>query len=293
MGAAFGAKARTKQQAVTLIAIFAFLGAVLSGGEVIKTLGNGIVPSGNITVVYAIVAISAAGISMFIANVLKVPISTSQAAVGAVAGVGIYVGILNVNVLTKIVSWWVITPLVAFFLAFIMGKYIYPVILLWLVDHKSEAKIRNIIGFLLTISGCYVAYSAGANNAANAVGPLVGAGIMDSATGAVIGGLTIGLGAILLGSRVLETVGNGITELCVIRAVFVEFVAALLVHAASIMGIPVSLGEIVTAAIIGIGCANEGLLAARNETVQKIITMWFVSPLMAGAITYGALVVIG
>jgi sulfate permease len=293
MGAAYGAKARTKRQAVILIAIFAFLGAVLSGGEVIKTLGNGIVPSENITIVYAIVAISAAGISMFIANMLKVPISTSQAAVGAVGGLGIYVGILNIDVLMKVVSWWVVTPLVAFFLAFIMGKYFHPVILLWLVDHKSEAKIRNIIGFLLTISGCYVAYSAGANNAANAVGPLVGAGFMDSATGAIIGGLTIGLGAILLGSRVLETVGNDITELCAIRAVFVEFVAAVLVHTASIMGIPVSLGEIVTAAIIGIGCANEGLLAARNETVQKIITMWFVSPLMAGVITYGALVVIG
>ncbi|MBW6518494.1 MAG: inorganic phosphate transporter family protein [ANME-2 cluster archaeon] len=293
MGAAYGAKARTRQQAVILIAIFAFLGAVLSGGEVIKTLGNGIVPSGNITVVYAIVAISAAGISMFIANMLKVPISTSQAAVGAVAGLGIYVGMLDMNVLTRIVSWWVVTPLVAFFLAFIMGKYFHPVILLWIVDHKSEATIRKIIGLLLTISGCYVAYSAGANNAANAVGPLVGAGFMDSGTGAVIGGLTIGVGAILLGSRVLETVGNGITELCAIRAVFVEFVAAVLVHAASIMGIPVSLGEIVTAAIIGIGCANEGLLTARNETVQKIVTMWFVSPLAAGVITYGALVVIG
>ncbi|MCZ7363092.1 MAG: inorganic phosphate transporter, partial [Candidatus Methanoperedens sp.] len=45
MGAAYGAKARTKYQAVVLIGIFSFLGAVLSGGEVIKTLGKGILPS--------------------------------------------------------------------------------------------------------------------------------------------------------------------------------------------------------------------------------------------------------
>ena len=61
-----------------------------------------------------------------------------------------------------------------------------------------------------------------------------------------------------------------------------EFVAAIIVHSASVMGIPVSLAEIVTAYIIRIGCANEGLLAARNETVQRILTLWFVSPLELG-----------
>jgi len=109
----------------------------------------------------------------------------------------------------------------------------------------------------------------------------------------VVWGLAIGAGAVVLGSRVQETVAKGITELCVIRAVFMEFVAAIIVHSASIMGIPVSLGETVTAAIIGIGCANEGLLAAKNVTVQRIITMWFVLPLVAGVITYAALLIIG
>lgn len=293
MGAAYGAKARTKNQAVMLIAVFSLLGAVLSGGEVIKTLGHGIVPGSSITVTAAIIAISAAGLSMFIANIIKVPISTSQAAVGAVAGVGIYVGILNTGILLKIVAWWVITPLIAFVLAYIVGKYLHPLILMWLVDHESEESIRKTLAILLTISGCYVAYSAGANNAANAVGPLVGAGFMASSSGALIGGLTIGLGAIILGSRVLDTVGNHITELCVIRAVFVEFVSAIIVHVASIMGIPVSLGEIVTAAIIGIGCANQGLVAAKSETVKKIVSMWFISPLVAGLLTYLVLRMIG
>ncbi|MCL7414523.1 MAG: anion permease [ANME-2 cluster archaeon] len=293
MGAAYGAGARTKRQAVILIAVFSLLGAVLSGGEVIKTLGHGIVPGQSITVAAAIIAVSAAGISMFAANMVKIPVSTSQAAVGAVAGVGVYVGVLNTDVLFDIATWWLVTPIIAFVLAYITGKYLHPVILMWLVDHESEESIRKLINILLTISGCYVAYSAGANNAANAVGPFVGAGIMTPFTGAVVGGLAIGAGAMVLGSRVLETVGKGITELCVIRAVFVEFLAAIIVHSASVMGIPVSLGEIVTASIIGIGCANEGLLAARTVTVQRIITMWFVSPLVAGIITYAALVVVG
>ena len=293
MGAAYGARARTKRQAVILIAFFSLLGAIFSGGEVIKTLGNGIVPGDSITANAAIIAIAAAGLSMFFANMIRVPISTSQAAVGAVGGVGLYVGILNADVLITIAAWWVITPLLAFILAYITGKYLHPLILIWLVDHESEVQIRHIINIMLTISGCYVAYSAGANNAANAVGPLVGAGVMTTGTGALLGGLSIGLGAMVLGSRVLETVGKGITELCVVRAVFVEFVAAILVHTASIMGIPVSLGEIVTASIIGIGCANQGLIATKNDTVRRIIVMWFVSPILAGTLTFFALMVFG
>ncbi len=98
-----------------------------------------------------------------------------------------------------------------------------------------------------------------------------------------------GAGAMLLGSRILDTVGNNITELCVIRAIFVEIIAAVIVHAASILGIPISLGEIVTAAIIGIGCANQGIVATKSDTVKKIVVMWFVSPLFAGAIAYAAI----
>ena len=87
----------------------------------------------------------------------------------------------------------------------------------------------------------------------------------------VVGGLAIVAGAMVFGSRVLEMVVKGITELCVIGAVFVEFVAAIIVHSASVMGIPVSLGEIVTASIIGIGCANEGLLAAGVKRYRGLL----------------------
>jgi PiT family inorganic phosphate transporter/sulfate permease len=168
-----------------------------------------------------------------------------------------------------------------------MGKYIYTDILVWLADHSdSEASIRKVLNGLLTISGCYVAYSAGANNAANAVGPFVGASIIPSLEGAILGGLAIGFGALLMGGRVLDTVGNEICELCVIRAAFVEFISAALVHIASIKGIPVSLGEIVAAGVIGIGCANSGMHIVRSDTVKKILIAWFISPLLAGTVAF-------
>ena len=287
MGAAYGAKVRTKYQAVLLIGVFSLLGAVIGGGAVIKTLGSGILAPGTILMTGAIVAVGASGITVFLANLLRIPISTSQAAVGSVVGIGVFYGssTINLPLLGYIVSWWVVTPILAWLLAYILGKYFYTDILLWLADHsKSEASIRKLLNLLLTISGCYVAYSAGANNAANAVGPFVGAGLIDPLWGSVLGGLTIGFGALIMGGRVLDTVGKEITELCIIRATFVEFTAAILVHVASILGVPVSLGEIVAAGIIGIGCANSGMHIVRGEVVKKILIAWIVSPLLAGAV---------
>lgn len=289
MGAAYGAKVRTKYQAVILIGVFSLLGAIFSGGAVIKTLGSGILLPGTILLNGAIVAVGAAGITVFLANLLRIPISTSQAAVGSVIGIGLFYGFskLNLPLLGYIASWWVVTPVLAWLLAYLMGKYLYTDVLVWLADHSnSEASIRKVLNVLLTISGCYVAYSAGANNAANAVGPFVGAGLIDPLWGAVLGGIAIGFGVLLMGGRVLDTVGKEITELCIIRATFVEFTAAILVHLASILGVPVSLGEIVAAGIIGIGCANNGMHIVRGDVVKKILMAWIISPLLAGAVAF-------
>ncbi|VVB96530.1 Phosphate transporter family protein [uncultured archaeon] len=290
MGAAYGAKVRTKYQAVLLIGTFSFLGAVISGGAVIKTLGSGILPEGTLLLEGAIVAVGAAAITVFLANILRIPVSTSQASVGSIVGIGLFLGAskLNVHTLGTIVVWWVVTPLLAWVLAYLMGKYLYTDILIWIADHsRSEASIKKSLSILLTISGSYVAYTAGANHAGIVVGPFVGAdNTISSFYGAVFGGLAIGFGALLMGGRILDTVGNDICELCVIRATFVEFVAALIVHIATILGIPVSLGEIVTAGVIGIGCANSGMHIIRSTTVKKIMIAWFISPLLAGSVAF-------
>jgi sulfate permease len=296
MGAAYGAKARTKYQAVILIGMFSFLGAILSGGPVIKTLGSGILPDGTILLEGAIVAVGTAGITIFLGNILRIPISTSQASVGALVGIGFFYGAsrLNILLLEKIAIWWVITPVLAWLLAYIMGKFLYTEILFWLTEHSdSEASIRKSLNTLLTVSGSYVAYTAGANHAGIAVGPFIGAqNTFSPFYGAVLGGLAIGFGALLMGGRILDTVGKDICELCAIRATFVEFVSALIVHLATIFGIPVSLGEIVTAGVIGIGCANSGMHILRGNTVKKILIAWFISPLLAGIVAFGLMKII-
>jgi sulfate permease len=289
MGAAYGAKARTKYQAIILIGVFSVLGASLSGGGVIKTLGSGILPSGTILIKGAIIAVGASAITIFLGNILKVPISTSQVAVGSVVGIGLFYGAskLNTVLLGTIVIWWVVTPILAWLLAYLMGKYIYTQVITWLTDHHdSETSIRKSLNAILTLSGCYVAFSVGANHAGIIVGPFVGAGEFPLSYGAVFAGIAIGIGALIMGGRVLDTVGNDICELCVIRAAFVEFTAAIIVNVASIAGIPVSIGEIVASGIIGIGCANSGMHIVKGNVVKKIAVAWVVSPLIAGIVAF-------
>jgi len=98
MGAAYGAKVRTKYQAVFLIGTFSLLGAVISGGEVIKTLGSGILPEGTLLIESAIVAVGIAAMTIFFANILRLPVSTSQAAVGAIVGIGFFLGASKLNI---------------------------------------------------------------------------------------------------------------------------------------------------------------------------------------------------
>lgn len=289
MATAYGAGARSKKEAVILIAVFALLGAFLGGARVIKTLSGGLVPesvlSSHLELVLIVLIIAIFFISW--ANIIRIPIATTHAIVCAVAGVGLYSHALNEKKFFEIVGWWVITPFVAWSLNYLVGKYLYFRTLKFLTDRYSENGIRRILGFLITASGCSVAFSAGSNHAATSIGPLVGMGFINPSFGAILAGLGMGLGAILLGGRVLETVGKEITEICTLRAVSVELVGATLMLLASVFGIPVSLSEITTAGVIGFSCANQGFSAtAENRHVARIALFWFVIPFFAVGASY-------
>lgn len=290
MAAAYGAGARTKREAVILIAVFAILGAIISGGAVIKTLGSGLVPGKTFSETFATVFIVIFVATLFItfANYFKSPIATTHAIVCSIVGIGLYTGGLNTKKFIYIAAWWVLTPSVSFILNYLVGKYLYFRILHRLTTLGSEEKINKLLSILITLSGCYVAFSAGSNNAANAVGAIVGAGVISSSTGAVMAGLGMGLGAILFGGRILDSVGKGITEIGIVRAISIETTGATIIYIASLMGIPVSLNETITSGIIATSCARAGFKkTAKNEHVLRILFFWFVAPFLAVALSYG------
>ena len=289
MATSYGAGVRTKKQAVILIAIFALLGAIIAGAPVVNTMGKGIVPSdvlaNNAGLILIVLIIAILFISW--ANIAKIPIATTHAIVCAIAGIGLYANSLNTDKLLSIVIWWVAGPIVAFLINYMIARFFYFKIIHYLATNYAENRVNALLTIFITFTGIFIAFSGGANNAANAVGPLVGLGIFTSTTGAVIAGVAMGVGAILLGGRVLETVGKEITEICIIRAISVEFTGASIILAASFYGIPVSIAEIITSGIIGFSCAQHGFgVTAQNRHVMRIAFFWFVIPFIAIGLSY-------
>lgn len=281
MGVAYGAGAIKKAwQALLLCAIGVFSGAILGGGEVVKTISSGIMPQEYITVKIVVIILISATSSLFFANLLGIPLSTSEVTVGAVVGVGIAYKVLFVNSLLIIISFWIIVPLVAFIIALIFGKLLYK------LQSRGQLKDRPILTVLLVLAGFFEAFSAGMNNVANAVGPLVGAGLMDVTTGIILGGAFVAIGAMLLGKRVLETNGKKIVRFKKAEGILISSTGALLVGISSIFGLPVPLTQVTSSSIIGMGMAQNGKQIFHQYIVKKIIRIWVVSPIFSLAISY-------
>lgn len=285
MGTAVGARVRTVREAVILVAVFGFLGATIYGGGVIKTIGRGIVPldelSGNVSLVVALAAMFGASLWLQIASYLKIPVSTTHSTVGAVAGAGLAYG--NVTLqwgrLVEVVVAWLVTPLGAGLLAYILYQILRRLILpRWPLEDRT-------FGWLLTASGIYMAFTWGSNDVANATGVMVGAGVLSSTQAALLGGVAIAAGVAMWGPRVMETVGSGITSLQPAMAFIAELAAALNVHIYTALGIPVSTTHAIVGAIVGVGLVH-GRAAVNAKTGRDIMIAWGATPVAAGIVTF-------
>ncbi|MCM3714914.1 inorganic phosphate transporter [Halalkalibacter oceani] len=285
MGPAYGSGALPRKRvAMLLVGIFAFCGA-LAGGEVVRTIGSGIISPEIVDVELVVIILTAACLSLFIANLIGIPLSTSEVVVGAIVGAGIAYQSLYFETLLVIVMFWVIVPVVAFTLALAVGTLIrsgerkYTFL-------KGKGRWRKPLVILLIISGCMEAFAAGMNNVANAIGPLVGAGVIGIQEGILLGGAFVALGAIVLGGKVLETNGKRITSLSLLQGSAVSGIGGTLVIIASIFGLPVPLTQVTTSAIIGMGTVERGFRLWQKNILKQIIKVWVVSPVFSLVLSY-------
>jgi len=289
MGPAFGAGVRSRLQALFLIAVFCTSGAILAGERVVHNVGYGLLKGEGLAGDLAgplVVIIAATGL-IALANLLRAPLSTAHVVVGAIVGLGFCYGTANLTLAGKMVVWWVATPLAALALSYLAGRKLYPLVITWLGRLGRDQTVMRTMAWLLTLSGCWMAFSAGSNSLAKAMGPAVGAEVLAPSQAAVMGGLGMALGALLLGGRVLNTVGKEITKLCPVCAMLVELISASIIFAASRFGMPVSLTEIVTCSVIGFSCAANGLRGtSRNQHVRRILLLWPGAPAAAGLLAF-------
>ena len=285
---AYGGKLIRKKNAIILFGLFVILGAIFLGKNVTLTLGKGLLAKEFMNFDVVLVILGSAALGLFIANILKIPQSTSQVTVGAIVGAGLYFQHLNLKTLfLKILPMWVILPLLSYILTLLVYKLIYPPhhnnLHIYQKIFANEKKVR----LSALVASCYVAFAIGTNNVANAVGPLSAVGILGIASGLFLISPLFGVGAWLMGKGPLQTAGKEIVPLGLLSSTLVSFVTASLLIFASTLGIPQSLVQLNLSAIFAICCLKNGhKYTWDHHIIQRTFIVWFITPLISLGISF-------
>ncbi|OYR39160.1 MULTISPECIES: inorganic phosphate transporter [unclassified Halorubrum] len=289
-GPAVGSGVLSKSGAAALMSIFFFIGAGTLGQRVVTTLGEDLVTGGNVfTLETSIVVLFFIGGALFVGNFAGVPASTSMTAVGAIAGLGLATGTLDRAVMGEIAIWWIVAPIIGFWVSGVVGRYFYPAIDNWVAIDSTEGALfefdrsglvpkpvagpnttrRELFGgFVVIAIGCLMAFSSGTSNIANAIAPLVALDNVEMTPMILLGSAAVAVGAFTIARRTLDTLGNDITDLPLTAAIVVACVSSGIVISLSAVGIPASFVIIATMSIVGLGWGR----ATRTVTVRQGIS---------------------
>jgi PiT family inorganic phosphate transporter len=308
-GSAVGSKMVSFRKAAIIASVFVILGAVIQGAGASDTLGKlGAVNAigGSFTVALA------AAITVYIMTKFGLPVSTTQAIVGAIIGWNLFTrNHTNTGTLTQIVSTWVSGPIIG--AAFAVILYI---ILKAIKKYSSMHLIRfeTFIRTGLIIVGAFGAYSLGANNIANVMGVFIPAfNLQDLNLGLftlssaqqlfLLGGLAIAAGILTYSKKVMETVGNNIVELSSEAALVAVLAQALVLFIFSstwlsaifvkiglppIPMVPVSSSQVIIGCVIGIGL-YKGARNINFRILGEISAGWLATPIFSGLLAFVSL----
>lgn len=319
---AFGTAVATRvvkyRTAIIIIAILVIIGAFVAGdGNINKVsqlaTGNKVsasvqeveaaIESGMLgdlrlkSALKAFIIFTCAGLTVFIMSYLKFPVSANQSVTGAIIGWGLCyadysdpeVLAVNLSQLSKFVSTWVLNPLGALLISFIMVFLVKRFIEIKLITLASYDKIIKI-GYLA--AGAFASYSIGVNSSANVTAlyyDATGSGanlLTDAHLTATIGGIAIALGVLTFSRRVMMTVGGAIAELSQVDGfVVIIAMATTILLMEKLMSIPVSTSQAVVGAVIGAGLVT-GSQNVNFGVFKRIAIAWVSSPTVAGVLTY-------
>ncbi|MGM0667902.1 MAG: inorganic phosphate transporter [Bacteroidota bacterium] len=305
-GSAVGSRMISFIKAAVIASVFLIIGAVFQGAGATETLGRlGAVNAmgGSFTV-----ALSAA-LTVYFMTRLSIPVSTTQAIVGAIIGWNLFTGSrTDLTSLTTIVTTWVTGP--------VLGGLFAMLLYIVIKKFKRKAKIHLIryesfVRTGLIIVGAFGAYSLGANNIANVMGVFVPALDLESIDlgfmvlgGSqqlfLLGALAIAAGIFTYSGRVMKTVGKNIYELSSDSALIVvlahsivlfifsssslsEFISGLGLPAIPL--VPVSSSQVIVGSIVGIGIL-KGTRNINFKVLGGIASGWLTTPIIAGIISF-------
>lgn len=265
--------------AIMLISGFVLIGAVLEGPKCFATVGK----LSKLSSTTAFVAALAAAITVALMSYLSLPVSTSQAIIGGLLGVGMVYGFADFGKLYTVVICWVLTPIGAMIVSIVLYK------VLSLLFEKAILDLR-IQSFFLTggliVAGCYGAYALGANNVANVTGVYVGSGLLTPFSASLIGGLSIASGVLTYSWKVMRTIGMRIVPMDAYSAFVSTLSEAITIHVFTQVGVPVSASQAIVGAVVGVGIIKDVKTVSKKMLVEIGIG-WISTPLLSGLLSYG------
>ncbi len=305
-GSAVGSKMITFRRAAIIASIAVILGAVLQGAGTSDTLGK----LGSINAIGGSFTLAlAAAITVYSMTKFSLPVSTTQAIVGAIIGWNLFTGnTTDSGTLSKIIVTWVSGP--------VLGALFSILLYMLIAKFKKSVRIHLITfeSYLksgLIIVGAFGAYSLGANNIANVMGVFIPAfnlqeldlGLFSLSSNQqlfLLGGIAISVGIITYSRRVMDTIGGNIVELTSEAALVVVLAQSLVLFIFSstalanllvriglppIPLVPVSSSQVIVGCVIGIGLYR----GARNinfRMLGEIGIGWIATPIVSGLISF-------
>jgi inorganic phosphate transporter, PiT family len=308
-GSAVGSRMVSFRKAAIIASIFVILGSVIQGAGASSTLGKlGAVNAlgGSFTVALA------AAITVYLMIKIAIPVSTTQAIVGAIIGWNLFTGNhTDTRTLSQIVSTWISGPIIGAIFAVLLY------ILLKAIKKNLNIHLIRFESFIRTgliVVGAFGAYSLGANNIANVMGVFIPAfnlqeldlGIFTLSSAQqlfLLGGMAIAAGILTYSNRVMEVVGSSIVELSSEAALVAVLAQALVLFIFSSSGlsslftriglppipmVPVSSTQVIIGSVIGIGL-YKGARNINFRILGEIAIGWVVTPLSSGILAYFSL----
>ena len=267
--------------ALAITAMAEFLGPFLFGVVVAKTIGDQVVQSGVLT----LDAIAACLVGAIAWNLITwffgLPGSSSHALIGGLVGAVIAqagINAIKVSGLYRVLIALIASPIIGFAFGFLITRLIYFLI------QNATPRINEFFKRAQFFTALALASSHGANDSQKTMGII--------ALSLVIGGVLpafqvplwviaasaagIAIGSSFGGWRLIRTLGGRFYKIRPLHSFSTQLTSALVLLSASLFGVPVSISQVVSSAIIGVG-ASERISKVRWSVAGDIITSWVIT----------------
>lgn len=309
-------KVLTPRQAILWAAFWNLVGA-LAGTAVAATVGKGLVDTNFVTMATVLAALLSAIVWGLFTWWLGLPSSSSHALVGGLCGAALGTAnnwdVLKWHVVEngshaglwpKIVLPMVASPILGF-----IGGAVLMLLLLAVLRKATPYFVRVVFGKAQLISAGFMGYSHGHNDAQKTMGIITLALFTGTQSGAfeelpgwlhflytpefsvprwvmVTCALTMAAGTAAGGWRIIRTMGHKMVKLQPVHGFAAETTAALIIHGASVAGVPLSTTHVISTSIMGVG-ASKRLSAVKWGLVGKIVWAWVLTLPLTGLLGYG------